>query len=58
MGAKPGGIGQINRGAEESMLKAIFGAGCFWGVEDAFRAVNGVKDVVVGYSGGSVPDPA
>lgn len=39
------------------MDKAIFGAGCFWGVEDAFRAVNGVKDVVVGYSGGSVPDP-
>lgn len=39
------------------MDKAIFGAGCFWGVEDAFRAVNVVEDVVVGYSGGSVPDP-
>lgn len=39
------------------MDKAIFGAGCFWGVEDAFRAVNGVKDAIVGYSGGTVPDP-
>ncbi len=39
------------------MDKAIFGAGCFWGIEDAFRAVHGVTDVVVGYCGGSVPDP-
>ena len=39
------------------MDKAIFGAGCFWGVEDAFRAVKGVKDAIVGYSGGTVPDP-
>ena len=39
------------------MDKAIFGAGCFWGVEDAFRAVKGVSDAVVGYSGGTVPDP-
>lgn len=39
------------------MDKAIFGAGCFWGVEDAFRAVTGVEDVLVGYSGGTVPDP-
>ena len=39
------------------MEKAIFGAGCFWGVEDEFRAAKGVTDVVVGYSGGSVPDP-
>lgn len=39
------------------MDKAIFGAGCFWGVEDAFRAVTGVQDVLVGYSGGTVSDP-
>ena len=39
------------------MEKATFGAGCFWGVEDAFRAVKGVHDAVVGYCGGSTPDP-
>ncbi len=39
------------------MKKAIFGAGCFWGVEAAFRRVEGVSDVAVGYSGGALPDP-
>lgn len=32
--------------------KAMFGAGCFWGVESAFRELKGVTDVAVGYSGG------
>ena len=36
---------------------AIFGAGCFWGVESAFRAIEGVVDVAVGYAGGTVPKP-
>ena len=36
---------------------AVFGAGCFWGVESAFRAVEGVVDVAVGYAGGIVPKP-
>ncbi|MFZ0678153.1 peptide-methionine (S)-S-oxide reductase MsrA [Candidatus Binatus sp.] len=36
---------------------AVFGAGCFWGVESAFRAVEGVVDVAVGYAGGNVPKP-
>jgi peptide-methionine (S)-S-oxide reductase len=36
---------------------AVFGAGCFWGVESAFRAVEGVVDVAVGYAGGTVPRP-
>jgi peptide-methionine (S)-S-oxide reductase len=36
---------------------ATFGAGCFWGVEDAFRRVPGVVDAGVGYEGGSLADP-
>ena len=36
---------------------AMFGAGCFWGVEAAFRATKGVLDAVSGYSGGTTPDP-
>ena len=38
--------------------KAIFGAGCFWGVEAAFRTVKGVKEVTSGYSGGHVKNPS
>lgn len=37
--------------------RAMFAAGCFWGVESAFRAVEGVTDVAVGYSGGSLENP-
>jgi peptide-methionine (S)-S-oxide reductase len=37
--------------------KATFGAGCFWGVEAAFRKVEGVVDVTVGYSGGTFENP-
>jgi len=36
---------------------AIFGAGCFWGVESAFHALDGVVDVTVGYAGGIVDQP-
>ncbi len=38
--------------------KATFGAGCFWGVEAAFREIKGVKDAAVGYSGGNMENPA
>jgi peptide-methionine (S)-S-oxide reductase len=39
------------------MNKATFGAGCFWGVEEAFRLVEGVTAAAVGYSGGSLENP-
>ncbi len=39
------------------MAKATFAAGCFWGVEDAFAQVKGVKSTTVGYTGGSKADP-
>ncbi len=37
--------------------KATLGAGCFWGVEAAFRQVEGVKATAVGYMGGSLEKP-
>ncbi len=39
------------------MELATFGAGCFWGVEVAFRQVPGVKDALVGYLGGTLANP-
>ena len=37
--------------------KATFAAGCFWGVEAAFRQVPGVVDAAVGYTGGKLANP-
>ncbi len=37
--------------------KATFAAGCFWGVEAAFRQVQGVVETAVGYSGGKTKNP-
>jgi peptide-methionine (S)-S-oxide reductase len=39
------------------MEKATFGAGCFWGVEAAFRQINGVTATAVGYAGGTLENP-
>jgi peptide-methionine (S)-S-oxide reductase len=39
------------------MAKATFGAGCFWGIESAFRQIKGVTDAAVGYMGGTLANP-
>src|SRR5215469_15391608 len=50
---------RLRAGARErtAMAKATFAAGCFWGIEDAFRQVRGVTDATVGYTGGHTVNP-
>jgi peptide-methionine (S)-S-oxide reductase len=38
-------------------MKATFGAGCFWGVEAAYRQIPGVLSTAVGYLGGTLENP-
>ncbi len=40
-----------------SIEKAVFGAGCFWGVEARFSELTGVLDTAAGYEGGSLEHP-
>jgi peptide-methionine (S)-S-oxide reductase len=42
---------------KQELEKATFGAGCFWGVEEAYRRVKGVVATRVGYLGGTADNP-
>src|SRR3954462_13174711 len=48
----------LDNTTEKRTEKATFGAGCFWGVEAAFRQIKGVISTSVGYSGGSYENPS
>jgi peptide-methionine (S)-S-oxide reductase len=41
----------------EGEQRATFAAGCFWGIEAAFREIEGVLATRVGYTGGRITDP-
>jgi peptide-methionine (S)-S-oxide reductase len=43
---------------EESLKRATFAAGCFWGVEASLREIEGVVKTRVGYTGGRTVDPS
>jgi peptide-methionine (S)-S-oxide reductase len=57
--------GRAGSGAKEAdtppaqkLEQATFGGGCFWCLEAAFERIPGVKAVVSGYAGGTVPNPS
>src|SRR5690349_3638842 len=58
VGNSPGKVGQgTPLTAEAGHELAAFAAGCFWGVEDAYRHVPGVTATAVGYTGGHTSNP-
>ena len=42
---------------QNGLKKAYFASGCFWCVEAIYESVNGIKDAVAGYSGGTTKSP-
>jgi peptide-methionine (S)-S-oxide reductase len=58
VGVDPGGVGAgTPLAAKPGDELAAFAGGCFWGVEDKFRQVNGVVATAVGYTGGHTTSP-
>ncbi len=49
---------EIDKPKKEKIEKAIFAAGCFWGVEAAFLDVKGVIKTTVGFTGGTLKNPS
>ena len=48
---------QINPSLANQKSKAYFAGGCFWCVEESFEKLNGVEEVISGYSGGTTENP-
>ena len=47
----------INYAFSENLNKAYFAGGCFWCMEESFEKLEGVKEVISGYSGGTTSNP-
>ena len=47
----------VNLAQSENLNKTYFAGGCFWCMEESFEKLNGVKEVISGYSGGTTSNP-
>ena len=47
----------VNFALSENLNKTYFAGGCFWCMEESFEKLNGVKEVISGYSGGTTSNP-